>query len=172
MPTANERQALWFLAIVALCGGAVRLARARLTDAPVAAQPPLVGQIRRVDSARTARGKRASARQPTVPGATVTAGSPEPNGAVDLDRAGSTELERLPGIGPTLAKRIVANRDSLGPFGVLEALCDVRGVGPALIERLRPLISFSGVRRSVSAQCGVASKKPGSSRASRRAKPR
>src|SRR5258705_4253390 len=45
-----------------------------------------------------------------------------PASLIDLDMAGIAEIERLPRIGPALAKRIVANRDSLGPFGVLSAL--------------------------------------------------
>jgi competence protein ComEA len=66
-----------------------------------------------------------------------------PDAPVDVDVATSAELERLPGIGPTLAGRIVADRQEHGPFGTLEALRRVRGVGPALTERLRTLVTFS-----------------------------
>lgn len=62
---------------------------------------------------------------------------------VDLDVASAAEIERLPRIGPTLARRIVANRDSLGPFGDLEGLKRVRGVGPALARILAPHVTFS-----------------------------
>ncbi|MEO7455484.1 MAG: helix-hairpin-helix domain-containing protein, partial [Gemmatimonadaceae bacterium] len=42
-------------------------------------------------------------------------------GKIDVDRASAQEIEALPRIGPALAKRIVANRDSHGPFRSLEA---------------------------------------------------
>ena len=45
-------------------------------------------------------------------------------GPVDLDRAQEWEILALPKVGPTLAHRILANRDSLGPFGSLDELSD------------------------------------------------
>lgn len=61
-------------------------------------------------------------------------------GPIDLNRAGEAELERLPGVGPVLARRILAWRDSAGGFRSVEQLEEVRGVGPALMRRLTPLI--------------------------------
>ncbi len=66
---------------------------------------------------------------------------------IDVDRADAATLDLLPGIGPALAARIVADRDSLGPFGSLEALQRVRGIGPALAARLGPRVTFSGPPR-------------------------
>ena len=63
---------------------------------------------------------------------------------VDLDRATQGEIERLPWIGPALARRIVANRDSFGSFGSLESLGRVKGVGQATRKRLAALVTFSG----------------------------
>jgi competence protein ComEA len=63
---------------------------------------------------------------------------------VDLDRATQGEIERLPWIGPALARRIVANRDSFGAFGSLESLGRVKGVGQATRKRLAALVTFSG----------------------------
>lgn len=62
---------------------------------------------------------------------------------VNLDVASAAEIERLPRIGPALAARIVANRDSLGPFGSLEEFQRVRGIGPALARILAPHVTFS-----------------------------
>ncbi|MCL4212452.1 MAG: helix-hairpin-helix domain-containing protein [Gemmatimonadales bacterium] len=62
---------------------------------------------------------------------------------LDLDVASAAELERLPGIGPALAARIVADRSALGPFGSLEGLQRVKGIGPALARRLQPHVTFS-----------------------------
>ena len=66
---------------------------------------------------------------------------------MDVDRATEEELDRLPGIGPALAARIVAHRSANGPFGSLAALDAVSGVGPALIKRVAPHVTFSGPRR-------------------------
>ena len=63
---------------------------------------------------------------------------------VDLDHASEREIEALPRVGPSLAHRIVAHRDSFGAFGSMQALRKVKGVGPATIERLTPLVTFSG----------------------------
>ena len=57
---------------------------------------------------------------------------------VDLNRADAGELDRLPGIGPVLAARIVEHRRRHGPFRSVDELRAVRGVGPRLLERLRP----------------------------------
>jgi len=67
---------------------------------------------------------------------------------VDLDRATEREIEVLPWVGPALARRIVANRDSFGPFGTIEALGRVKGVGPATRKRLAALVTFSGAPSS------------------------
>jgi competence protein ComEA len=67
---------------------------------------------------------------------------------VDLDRATAQEIDVLPWVGPALAGRIVANRDSFGPFGSLEALGRVKGIGSATRKRLAALVTFSGVPSS------------------------
>ena len=68
-------------------------------------------------------------------------------GPVDLDRADSASLERLPRIGPALAARIVADRSTKGPFGSLGGFQRVRGIGPKLAQSLAPLVTFSGIPR-------------------------
>lgn len=73
--------------------------------------------------------------------------APGPARRIDLDAASAEEIERLPRVGPALARRIVASRDSLGPFGSLSGLRRVKGMGPATIERLAPLVTFSGQAR-------------------------
>jgi competence protein ComEA len=60
-------------------------------------------------------------------------------------RSDVTEITRLPRVGPALAQRIVAWRETHGPFGSLAALDSVPGVGPKLLQSLKPYVSFSGV---------------------------
>jgi competence protein ComEA len=67
-----------------------------------------------------------------------------PDKPIDLDVATAQEIAMLPRIGPALAGRIVANRDSLGPFGSLAALKRVKGMGSASLDRLAPLVTFGG----------------------------
>jgi competence ComEA-like helix-hairpin-helix protein len=63
---------------------------------------------------------------------------------VDVDRAPVQELMRLPRVGPSLAKAIVADREQRGAFGGLEGLDRVVGVGPALLRAVQPFAAFSG----------------------------
>jgi competence protein ComEA len=57
---------------------------------------------------------------------------------LDLDSAGVADLDRLPGIGPVLAARIVEHRRLHGRFHHVDELLLVPGIGPRLLERLRP----------------------------------
>lgn len=58
-----------------------------------------------------------------------------------LNTAGEAQLISLPGIGPVLARRIIAHRQRQGPYQRLEDLLQVEGIGPKLLERLRPLVN-------------------------------
>jgi competence ComEA-like helix-hairpin-helix protein len=59
-----------------------------------------------------------------------------------INRATARDLERLPRIGPTLAARIVAMRDSLGGFTSPQDLRRVKGIGASTLARLAPLLDF------------------------------
>ena len=83
----------------------------------------------------------------SVPLRAASGGLAAPKALVDLDLADTAQIGRLPRVGPALARRIVANRDSMGPFGALPALRRVKGVGPATLERLAGLVTFSGQAR-------------------------
>jgi DNA uptake protein ComE-like DNA-binding protein len=58
---------------------------------------------------------------------------------VVLNRASARELEQIPGIGAVLAARLVAARDSIGGFRSWEQVDAVKGVGPAMLARLKEL---------------------------------
>jgi competence protein ComEA len=64
---------------------------------------------------------------------------------MDLNRADAAALEIIPGIGPSLAKRIIADRSSRGPFERIEDLERVRGIGPRTVEKIR---AWAEIRKS------------------------
>ncbi len=72
----------------------------------------------------------------SAPGGTRGGGSGTP---VDINSASTAELERLPGIGPALAGRIVEYRRANGPFRNFDDLEKVSGIGPSLRSRLEGL---------------------------------
>ncbi|MFL5479223.1 MAG: ComEA family DNA-binding protein [Gemmatimonadaceae bacterium] len=64
-----------------------------------------------------------------------------------MDVAGTAEIESLRNIGPALARRIVADRDSFGPFGSMDGLSRVKGIGPSMVVKLGSSVTFSLVPR-------------------------
>jgi competence protein ComEA len=174
MATTSEKQALGFLVLVALAGSAVRLAGVdRFAGEALGAttggvdttigERALAAQLAAIDSARAAprRAKstrrtragdssaaaraRTPLRQPTRP---ARERQPDPV-EVDVNRAPADELERLPRVGPALAKRIVLWREQHGPFADLDDLRHVRGIGPATVRLVAPLVTFSGRHRPI-----------------------
>lgn len=83
-------------------------------------------------------GEEAPVAAPDQGGGEPARDGPDPGGSqIDLNRATAAELDALPGIGPVLSQRIVEHRDAYGPFASVDALLEVSGVGPAVLERLR-----------------------------------
>jgi competence protein ComEA len=76
----------------------------------------------------------------TEPARTATRGKPAakiaPDSPLDLNTATYEDLQRLPGIGSVLAKRIIAHR----PYKRVEDLTKVPGIGKKTLERLEPLL--------------------------------
>lgn len=180
MKSSPERTALLFLAGIALAGGTVRVWRAHAAAplSPAQGTAALERQLQAVDSAKRAakpKGGRKPRRRdmgvspmklaprslrPGLDADSVRAPAPRfvpfstlapPPGPLDLDTADSVHLVALPGIGPTLAHRILADRRAKGPFGAMDALKRVRGVTTALAKRLDSLVTFSGPRRPLNA---------------------
>lgn len=76
-------------------------------------------------------------------GTAIGAGSPETvePPVVNLNTASIAELESLPGVGTVRARAIIAERKQRGGFTSVEQLAAVKGVGPKLLERLRPQVT-------------------------------
>ena len=60
---------------------------------------------------------------------------------IDLNLANAQALEAIPGVGPSRAAAIVAEREAGGPFAAVDELVRVHGIGPATVEELRPFVS-------------------------------
>lgn len=63
---------------------------------------------------------------------------------ISLNRSAAQELTGIPGIGPKLALRIVQNREKEGPFGVMEDLLRVPGIGKRKLEQIRKSSVLNG----------------------------
>lgn len=134
MLTRDERRGLLFLAAIAVAGGVMRVVRApSATPGESIVAPELAaGDIAR--QAQLAR-RALELSRPLLPGERV-----------DVDRASAQELERLPRVGPAMARRIIDERDAHGPFGSLEGLKRVPGIGPATLKGFERTTAFSGTR--------------------------
>jgi competence ComEA-like helix-hairpin-helix protein len=78
--------------------------------------------------------------RPPIPPLLIDNRSETEPGPINVNRATAAELDALPGIGPAVAQRIVAYRESVGQFQTVEQLDSVKGIGPALMAKLRPLV--------------------------------
>lgn len=124
--TAQERWLIVVVASLVLFGSAAR----RFRPAPVPGETP-------------------AAEAPITPGGaapdTARVGEAQSDGAgpVDLNRCEAAELERLPGLGPVKARRVIEWRETHGPFETVEDLTKVRGIGPKTLGRLRSRLTVS-----------------------------
>jgi competence protein ComEA len=66
--------------------------------------------------------------------------SVDPSRPVDVNRASASELQRLPGVGPKIAERILTAREKT-PFKSINDLRKVSGIGVKTLEKLRPFVT-------------------------------
>ena len=71
---------------------------------------------------------------------TVRRNSTAISGILSINRASAKELEKLPGIGPVLASRIIEYRKSNGNFQSIDDLRKVQGIGASTLEKFRSKI--------------------------------
>jgi competence ComEA-like helix-hairpin-helix protein len=126
-----EGRALLVLLTLAVAGQGVRLLATRPGEPP--------GQVQLLSA--LSGGSPAAQRDSTMHEARPLA----PGELVDADAAGPAELARLPRVGLSLAKAIVAERNAKGAFGSLDGLDRVPGIGPGLLRTMAPHLTFSGV---------------------------
>ena len=130
LTAAERRGAVVVIAIFAL-GAAHDLWRA---EHPRGAAGPIGREARSLPPGSAGTWADSTALRPA-------AGSGGTSPGLDLNRATAEELDALPGIGPVLAGRILAHRARYGPFRAVDELRAVRGIGPRLLERLRPRLT-------------------------------
>jgi len=80
---------------------------------------------------------------PTIPGAMPIIGAPNTTMTplINLNSATSDQLDTLPGVGPSTAKAIISYRNRKGPFGKVEDLLNVPGIGPSKVAALRDQVT-------------------------------
>lgn len=128
--TDAERRGARWLAVLLVIGTLTDLHRAYHTPPAPEPAPPAAG---------------ASPPAPTPPAASSVSPAPAATPPViDLNRATVDELDRLPGIGPVLARRIVEHRDRHGPFRTVDELLGVPGIGERSLERFKPFVRVTG----------------------------
>jgi competence ComEA-like helix-hairpin-helix protein len=136
----SRHQLLVLLAVVAAFGGGLAVERWRH------AHPETVDRIERLDrtgSLHDATGP--DEHQGGIPFRRLKLGADGsvPNGTlIDLNRATLEELTGLPGVGPSLAARIIEAR-TIEPFSTVEDLRRVRGLGESKLERVRSLVTVA-----------------------------
>ena len=68
----------------------------------------------------------------------------QPDGVVNINTADRAQLQLLPGVGETVADRIVAFRESNGAFESVDELVAVKGIGEKSLDKLRPWLTTKG----------------------------
>jgi competence ComEA-like helix-hairpin-helix protein len=115
-----------------------------LSDAPPerrAGSTPIAPSDPPSPQTSTDTGAVASRVPAATPGAPTIA--PVDSRPIDINRAGVAELARLPGVGPGMAARIVAERERRGRFDSPEALRSVLGMGPKKLAAIRELVTVA-----------------------------
>ncbi len=95
-------------------------------------------------------GEEISAEEPgpyapgAMPASSVSGGgsSEAAGGLININTANETELDKLPGVGPVTAKRIIEYRNQIGAFKSTDQLLDVKGIGPKKLEKIRPHVTI------------------------------
>lgn len=151
--TPAERKALLFLAIVALLGAGVRFWRAGHSDRSGRAAhgertSDSADTERRSSRSRTRSSRGRSGARSVVRGRSRTGQSVrDSTSIIDLDRASVSEIDALGVLTPGVARLIVADRDTFGPFGSLQELSRVPFLTTAALRQLAPRVTFSRLPR-------------------------
>jgi competence protein ComEA len=134
--TNGERNVLFGLVLLLCLGLAARYVQRRARPLPDVDYAAEVDLFARASEAATSEEAPADTTS-------VSAGAQSLSTPINPNTATSTELQRLPGIGPALAERVVAYREAHGPFRHVQELTRVRGIGAKTLARLKPYLVVS-----------------------------
>ena len=155
--TKGEIQAVLFVAVSLLAGAFILLVKQFDADflpdlAPASADVRPDGGNRTESAAPAGNAMAVTERSSGAeagPGTSTSSAGVSANSASSVDNlqvpintAPASELQKLPGIGPSLAERIIAYRKQSGNFATVEQLLEVKGIGPAKLKRLRPFVAL------------------------------
>ena len=62
---------------------------------------------------------------------------------IDINSADEKMLTNLPGVGPTTASKIHEYRKVNGPFKSVDELLKVKGIGPKVLDKIRPFVTIT-----------------------------
>ena len=127
--TRNEQKVLLFLSVCLLAGGAIKIYQDHYQPLPVTSKDPIL----REDVNPDPLSGTISREDQTETGSFFT---------VPLNFATRIDLERIPGIGPVMAQRILSYREAKGKFETVEELLNVKGIGPKILLKIRPYIKM------------------------------
>ena len=75
--------------------------------------------------------------------ATLASAAPELAGTININTATAAELDLLPGVGPSIAAKVLAYRESRS-FGDITHLLRVKGIGRKTFKKLKPFLTIDG----------------------------
>ncbi len=84
-----------------------------------------------------------TAEKPVNPKIAGPAGLDRQSIKLNINRASANELEKLPGLGPALAQRIIDYRETQGMFTSEEDIKSVKGIGDKIFEKIKDKITVN-----------------------------
>jgi comEA protein len=127
--TPKEQKVLLFLSVSYLAGGAIRMYQDHWRPLPA---PPQQSILRENPESEIL----------TVSASGASAAEKAAILFIPLNTATKTDLERIPGVGPVTALRILTYRDMNGGFRTVEELLNVKGIGPKKMQKIRPYVTI------------------------------
>ncbi len=141
--TPGEKRALLLIAAALLIGSGYRLVQQRESPVGPALTADDSAAVQRIRQAYSDRLKD-PVRTQADPTSRAIADDMVVNGLLDLNRADQAALEKLPGIGPVLASRILDLRRRKGTFRNVTELLEVRGIGEKKLQAISSRVFCGG----------------------------